>query len=236
MNRECRSIDFQLLAFVFSLCPLCLNEISMQFEVEQKHRVPDVAALVARLAERGVRARAAGASRRISTLPIRAAILRRRMKRCGFARSATRVSSRTKGRSSMRRRRRGARSSCRWIRAMRDGSQFAELLAALGFKPVAVVRKRRRAFHIRCAMAGRLKGRSTKSTALARLSNWSCWPTRRVSTRRKHDHFEARGGTRSWADRSVAAIWKCCWKSSRRSAGELSFSPLAHFAILPRPP
>ena len=29
-----------------------------------------------------------------------------------------------------------------------DGSQFAELLAALGFTPVAIVRKQRRKFHI----------------------------------------------------------------------------------------
>ena len=56
---------------------------------------------------------------------------------------------------------------------MQTDRSFAELLQALGFQPVGVVHKRRRAFHDRCRQATTSKAHSMKWTASARSSNWN---------------------------------------------------------------
>ena len=194
--------------------------------------VDDVPALVARLAERGVTTWAADRASRTSTLPIRAATLPRRTKHCGFARSAARASSPTKGPK--------LDTTTKTRRELElpldpndaDGSQFAELLAALGFTPVAVVRKRRRPFHIRQRRSATSKARSTTSTASARSSNWNCRPTmrdldaaKRVIATLAAELDLGPSERRSYLEMLLETI-----AEARR---ELSFSPLAHFAILP---
>jgi adenylate cyclase, class 2 len=119
----------------------------MRYEVEQKHRVDDVAALVARLAERGVALAAPiEQSDQYFAHPAR-----------DFARTDEALRIRTTGGSSFvtykgpkvdatTKTRRELELPLHTDDA--DGSQFAELLAALGFTPVATVRKQRRLFHV----------------------------------------------------------------------------------------
>lgn len=122
----------------------------MQFEVEQKHAVEDVAALVARLAERGV----------VLSPPVvqvdqffahpardfAATDEALRIRTMGGESFVTYKGPRLDATSKTRREIElplGARDG--------EGRQFAELLTALGFEPVATVRKQRRAFTIRHA-------------------------------------------------------------------------------------
>jgi adenylate cyclase class 2 len=119
----------------------------MHFEVEQKHRVEDRAALVAELTTRGV---ALGEpvlqSDQYFAHPAR-----------DFAKTDEALRIRTVGNSSFvtyKGPKLDATSKTRrelelpLAASHADGSQFAELLAALGFTPVAAVRKQRRTFHI----------------------------------------------------------------------------------------
>jgi adenylate cyclase class 2 len=73
------------------------------------------------------------------------------------------------------------------------GRKFAELLAAIGFTPVAVVTKQR----------------STRSRASARLWNSSYWPTKRAWPQPK-SQLPRWPANSSWAPASAAAILKCC--------------------------
>jgi adenylate cyclase class 2 len=117
----------------------------MNYEVEQKHRVPDVEALVTRLAQRGAELDPAIVqSDRYFAHPAR-----------DFARTDEALRIRTSGGRSfvtykgpkldvVTKTRRELELPLDEQDA--DGSQFAELLAALGFRPVAMVRKGRRRF------------------------------------------------------------------------------------------
>src|SRR5450432_4115279 len=119
----------------------------MHFEVEQKHRVGDRAALLAKLAERGAKlGEAVLQSDQYFAHPAR-----------DFAQTDEALRIRTVGNSSFvtyTGPKLDAMSKTRRELALplaasdADGSQFAELLAALGFTPVATVRKQRRTFHI----------------------------------------------------------------------------------------
>jgi adenylate cyclase, class 2 len=119
----------------------------MHFEVEQKHRVDDRAALLAKLAERGVvLGEAAQQSDQYFAHPAR-----------DFAKTDEALRIRTVGNSSFvtyKGPKLDAVSKTRrelelpLATSDAEGSQFAELLAALGFKPVTTVRKQRRTFHI----------------------------------------------------------------------------------------
>jgi adenylate cyclase class 2 len=119
----------------------------MHFEVEQKHRVDDRAALVASLTERGVTlGEAVLQSDQYFAHPAR-----------DFAQTDEALRIRTVGNSSLvtyKGPKLDATSKTRrelelpLAASDADGSQFAELLAALGFTPVATVRKQRRTFHI----------------------------------------------------------------------------------------
>jgi adenylate cyclase class 2 len=119
----------------------------MRFEVEQKFRVEDASAVVARLREVGVSPGAAivqvdqyfahparDFARTDEALRIRT---------IGGASLVTYKGPRLKGEVK-------ARREIEFLLDGRDadGSQFAELLGALGFTPVAVVRKARREFEI----------------------------------------------------------------------------------------
>ncbi len=119
----------------------------MQYEVEQKHRVPDIVAIVARLSERGVEIdRAIEQSDQYFAHPCR-----------DFAKTDEALRIRTVGDKSFVTYK-GPKidittKTRREIELPLDsnnggGSQFAELLVALGFSPVAVVRKRRRSFQV----------------------------------------------------------------------------------------
>jgi adenylate cyclase class 2 len=120
----------------------------MRFEVEQKHPVNDVVALVAQLEQSGVRISApVEQADRYFAHPAR-----------DFAKTDEALRIRTVGnRSFVTYKGPKLDSTTKTRRELElpldpsdgDGSHFAELLEALGFKPVAVVRKRRRPFCIK---------------------------------------------------------------------------------------
>lgn len=119
----------------------------MQFEVEQKHRIEDAAEFIARLEERGV---AFGA-------PVAQADLYFAHPARDFATTDEALRIRTVGDNSFvtyKGPKLDATSKTRRELELpldpydADGSRFAELLNALGFTPVAVVRKNRRPFHL----------------------------------------------------------------------------------------
>jgi len=120
----------------------------MQYEVEQKHRIDDVAALVAMLEERGLKLGspveqvdqyfahpARDFAKTDEALRIRTAGGKSFVTYKGPKLDAT-----TKTRREL---------ELPLAASDADGLQFGELLQALGFKPVAIVRKNRRPFHIR---------------------------------------------------------------------------------------
>jgi adenylate cyclase, class 2 len=119
----------------------------MQYEVEQKHRVADEAALVARLQERGAHLeKPIEQSDQYFAHPCR-----------DFAKSDEALRIRVVGDKSFVTYKGPKLDTTTKTRreielpldpADHDGTQFASLLAALGFNPVAVVRKQRRTFHI----------------------------------------------------------------------------------------
>ncbi len=124
----------------------------MQYEVEQKHRVPDMRALLERLADRGVEiGPAVKQADQYFAHPCRdfartdEALRIRTVDRESFVTfKGPKIDTTTK-----------TRHELELPLAASDvgGVKFAELLHALGFKPVLVVRKRRRSFEI--ASAGR---------------------------------------------------------------------------------
>jgi adenylate cyclase class 2 len=119
----------------------------MRYEVEQKHHVPDVVSLLARLAELSVHVgEPIGQSDQYFAHPCR-----------DFAKTDEALRIRTVGDDSFVTYKGPklditTKTRCEIELPLdsedQDGSQFAELLAALGFTPVAVVRKRRRSFRI----------------------------------------------------------------------------------------
>lgn len=124
----------------------------MQYEVEQKHSVPDMRALLERLAERGVEiGPAREQADQYFAHPCRdfaqtdEAL---RIRTVGDENFVTfkgpKIDTTTKTRHEL---------ELPLEASDTGGEKFAELLQALGFKPVLIVRKRRRKFHI--ASAGR---------------------------------------------------------------------------------
>jgi adenylate cyclase class 2 len=119
----------------------------MNYEVEQKHRVEDVDALMARLAQRGVELDPAiEQSDQYFAHPARdfvqtdeALRIRTWGGRSFVTYKGPKLDIVTKTRREL---------ELPLDEQDADGSQFAELLAALGFRPVATVRKERRAFRI----------------------------------------------------------------------------------------
>jgi adenylate cyclase class 2 len=119
----------------------------MQYEVEQKHRVPVEAELVARLKERGVDIeKPIEQSDQYFAHPCRdfaktdEALRIRVVDNKSFVTyKGPKVDKATKTRHEI---------ELPLDPADHDGSQFASLLATLGFTPVAVVRKQRRAFSL----------------------------------------------------------------------------------------
>ena len=119
----------------------------MKFEVEQKHRVDDVASLVAELADRGVKLGSAiEQADQYFAHPAR-----------DFAQTDEALRIRTAdGKSFVTYKGPKLDSATKTRRELelpldtddQDGARFAELLGALGFVPVAVVRKSRRPFRI----------------------------------------------------------------------------------------
>jgi adenylate cyclase class 2 len=119
----------------------------MHFEVEQKHRVEDAAKLLAELARRGVSlAEPIVQSDQYFAHPAR-----------DFAQTDEALRIRTVGDTSFvtyKGPKLDAATKTRHELELplassdADGSQFAELLSALGFTPVATVRKQRRIFHV----------------------------------------------------------------------------------------
>jgi adenylate cyclase class 2 len=119
----------------------------MKYEVEQKHQVTDEAAFLARLHERGVQLEEPIVqSDQYFTHPCRdfattdeALRIRVVGDKAFVTYKGPKLDTTTKTRREI---------ELPLDTADHDGSQFASLLAALGFTPVAVVRKRRRTFHI----------------------------------------------------------------------------------------
>jgi adenylate cyclase class 2 len=125
-------------------------DVKMKYEVEQKHRVTDEAALLARLHERGIQVeKPIEQSDQYFTHPCRDFVttdeaLRIRIvgKKSFVTYKGPKVDTTTKTRREI---------ELPLDAADYDGSQFGLLLTALGFTPLAVVRKRRRTF---CIIAG----------------------------------------------------------------------------------
>jgi adenylate cyclase class 2 len=122
----------------------------MRYEVEQKHRVSDVGALVKRLTDHGARfGETIQQSDQYFAHPCR-----------DFAKTDEALRIRTVGNASFVTYKGPKLDTTTKTRheielplssSDADGSQFAELLAALGFRPVATVRKHRRKFELRVA-------------------------------------------------------------------------------------
>jgi len=122
----------------------------MRYEVEQKHRVEDSVALTTRLAARGVALQSPiEQSDQYFAHPAR-----------DFSKTDEALRIRTSGgRSFVTYKGPKLDTTTKTRRELelplhpedRDGQQFAEMLAALGFAPVATVRKRRRKFQLRHA-------------------------------------------------------------------------------------
>ena len=119
----------------------------MRFEVEQKHPVDDVAALVGRLEQRGVEiGPPIEQADHYFNHPARDYALTDealRIRSMGGKSFATYKGPKLDASTKTRRELELPLDS-----SDADGKQFAELLAALGFESVAVVRKHRRTFHI----------------------------------------------------------------------------------------
>jgi adenylate cyclase, class 2 len=119
----------------------------MQFEVEQKHQVDDPASIISRLTEHGVTlSEPIVQSDQYFAHPARdfsqtdeALRIRTVGPACFVTYKGPKLDATTKTRREV---------ELPLAASDADGSQFAELLAALGFTPVATVRKRRRKFHI----------------------------------------------------------------------------------------
>jgi adenylate cyclase class 2 len=119
----------------------------MNYEVEQKHRVADVGALMARLTQRGVTFEPAVVqSDQYFAHPSRdfvktdeALRIRTSGDRSFVTYKGPKIDVVTKTRREL---------ELPLDERDADGSQFAELLVALGFRPVATVRKQRRKFRI----------------------------------------------------------------------------------------
>jgi adenylate cyclase class 2 len=117
----------------------------MNYEVEQKHRVQDVAALVARLAQRGVELDpAVGQSDQYFAHPARDFVKTDEALRIRTSGGRSFVTYKGPKLDVVTKTRRELELPLDEQDA--DGTQFAELLVALGFRPVATVRKRRRRF------------------------------------------------------------------------------------------
>jgi adenylate cyclase, class 2 len=119
----------------------------MRFEVEQKHPVDDVAALVAQLKQRGVKIGSpieqvdryfAHPARDFATTD-EALRIRTTGGKSFVTYKGPKLDAATKTRREL---------ELPLDSGDAEGTRFAELLEALGFTPVATVRKRRRAFHI----------------------------------------------------------------------------------------
>jgi adenylate cyclase class 2 len=119
----------------------------MHYEVEQKHRVKDVPALVGRLRDRGIALQpAAVQSDQYFAHPARdfastdEALRIRTVGGMSFVTyKGPKLDATTKTRREM---------ELPLHADDRDGTRFGQLLAALGFRPVLTVRKQRRTFHI----------------------------------------------------------------------------------------
>lgn len=119
----------------------------MKFEVEQKHRISDVSGLTARLAERGVEIQpAVEHADRYFNHPCRdfaqtdeAVRIRTVGERSFVTYKGPKVDNTTKTRREL---------ELPLDTSDTGGLKFAELLGALGFRPVLVVHKRRRTFEI----------------------------------------------------------------------------------------
>jgi adenylate cyclase class 2 len=120
----------------------------MQFEVEQKHRVDDVAAFVIRLGGRGV----------VTDPPVVQVDQYFAHPARDFARTDEALRIRTVGGESFVTYKGPKLDNTTKTRreielpldaADSDGARFGELLSALGFRPVATVRKQRRSFELR---------------------------------------------------------------------------------------
>jgi adenylate cyclase, class 2 len=119
----------------------------MNYEVEQKHRVVDVAALTAQLAQRGVQLEPAIAqSDRYFAHPARDFVKTDEALRIRTSDGKSFVTYKGPKLDVVTKTRHELELPLNEQDA--DGSQFAELLAALGFRPVATVRKQRRKFRI----------------------------------------------------------------------------------------
>jgi adenylate cyclase class 2 len=122
----------------------------MRYEVEQKHRIADVASFVARLSERGVTLGSAVIqSDRYFAHPCRdftetdEALRIRTVGGFSFVTyKGPKLDSTTKTRQEL---------ELPLDRGDADGAQFSGLLSALGFTPVAIVRKQRRRFEMNFA-------------------------------------------------------------------------------------
>src|SRR5688572_14382805 len=119
----------------------------MNYEVEQKHRVEDVTALVAQLEQRGVRLEPAVVqSDHYFAHPARDFVATDEALRIRTSDGRSFVTYKGPKLDIVTKTRRELELPLDEQDA--DGSQFAELLAALGFRPVATVRKQRRKFRI----------------------------------------------------------------------------------------
>jgi adenylate cyclase class 2 len=119
----------------------------MQYEVEQKHRVTDAAALIARLQERGVQLeQSIEQSDQYFAHPCRDFATTDEALRIRVVGDKSFVTYKGPKLDTTTKTRREIELPLDPVD--HDGSQFASLLAALGFTPVAVVRKRRRPFSI----------------------------------------------------------------------------------------
>ena len=202
----------------------------MNYEVEQKHRVDDVAALTALLAQRRVQLEPAIAqSDQYFAHPAR-----------DFVKTDEALRIRTSDRKSfvtykgpkldvVTKTRRELELPLNEQDA--DGSQFAELLAALGFRPVATVRKQRRIFRI--DHAGRhVEGSIDEVDGVGTFVELELISDDANLEAAKQVIRELAAELNSGPHRATELLGNAAGKM-QSAAHELSFSPPAQFDILP---
>ena len=211
----------------------------MHYEVEQKFVLADPRRHGGQIVGTWRASRPANAIRSIVIFRIRHAILPKPTKPCAFARSMGKRWSPTRARRSTARRKRAKRSNLPLPAGATTADDFGRLFEALGFAPVAEVRKHRRTFHL--AWQGHeVEAALDEVAGLGHFVELEISASERDARRGPQALAELGRPLGTWRRASAAAIWNCCSTrpaasgrlllDARSSAGKERVCLAPHFA------